>query len=130
MTPSKPCGEALANHGHREAGVLFAAGHLVAVFISSVIAQQAKGWAGVFVWPVWLVIDLPWSLPCYLVVYETPLNVLLSAMRASHPVLDYVLYPPYFIHGVIGTIWWGMVPRAYLWFRHRRLSRGGDRPPN
>ena len=99
-----------------------AAIHFAMFLVSSVIAQQAEGWAGVFVWPVWAGIDLPWSLLCYLIVYQTPLNSLLRLIRAGTPLLDYLLYPPFIIHGVIGTVWWWFVPVVFSRWRARRAA--------
>ncbi len=64
-------------------------------------------------------------------VFGTPLNSLLVAIRADNAVLDYVLYPTYFIHGIIGALWWGFLPRVYAWCKWRWEARRNDvRRPN
>jgi hypothetical protein len=115
--------ERRASLSSSQVALVFALLHLTAVLVSMVIARQGEGWVGVFVWPLWFVIDLPWSLLCYLVVFRTPLGSILSEIRIEQPFLDYLLYPPFVIHGVVGTVWWAFVPRTYSWLRNRRAAR-------
>jgi hypothetical protein len=90
-------------------GLCFGAIHFVLFMLSTQIARQAEGWAGVYVWPVWFVVDLPWGLLYFLPLPQSVSDGVLAA-RASSATLDAALYAPYVIHGLIGTLWWAALP--------------------
>ncbi len=91
--------------------------HFVAFLMSAVLAQQGQGWAGVYVWPIWLLIDFPWSV-LHLVIGHPLVDSWIEGLRSHYTLLSYLLYSPYLVHGIVGTVWWVFVPNIY--FRYRR----------
>lgn len=79
------------------------------IFLSCVfIASLYDGFDSIIVlMAVWSFIDLPISL-LYIVISNP-----LYSLQLKIPVLEWVFYPPYFIHGVLGTIWWFYLPKIY-----------------
>jgi len=77
-------------------GLLFAAIHLVMFFwfLSYLGDLSGRDGQGPLLWVYWLAIDFPVSL----------LVILLFAVDVTS---HYMLY---FVHGVLGTIWWFFVP--------------------
>jgi hypothetical protein len=102
-------------------GLKFAAAHLGAVIFSAFLAQQGQGWAGIYVWPVWFLIDLPWSI-LYWPLALPSIDSWIEELRSQYTVLSWLLYSPYLIHGIIGTVWWAFVPKIYFCFRHWRAA--------
>jgi hypothetical protein len=95
---------------------LMAAVHFFIILVSIPIANLNEGWSFIFVWGVWIVIDFPISI-LNIVLY----NPLIS-LQAKFPALEYVLYPPYFIHGLLGTVWWFYLPRIYYKIKNRKTK--------
>jgi hypothetical protein len=95
---------------------LMAALHFCIILVSIPIANLNEGWNFIFVWGVWIVIDFPISI-LNIVLY----NPLIS-LQAKFPALEYVLYPPYFIHGLLGTVWWFYLPRIYYKIKNRKIK--------
>jgi len=85
-------------------GVRFAVLHIFAFLVSVACVGLMEGWAGVFIWPVWAIVDFPCSLLYYF--YQS--------------INKTFFYPPYFIHGVVGTIWWCLIPTIYFKMRTRK----------
>jgi len=111
--------ESPSNHallGCKVAGI-----HLLAFTISAFFAGLGEGWIGVYVWPIWAVIDLPWSL-LYGVFLQNDFREWTKTISDQSNILQYILYPPYFIHGIIGTIWWGIAPGIYLKYRRKKTE--------
>ena len=102
-------------------GLWLAALHFGVFLFSAMHARQGEGWVGVFVWPVWLLIDFPWSL-LHLLMTEVSVASWVQDVASKSSVLPYLLYSPYLIHGVIGTIWWGFLPNFYFRYRRRRTQ--------
>jgi hypothetical protein len=77
-------------------GLLFSAIHLILFswFLSHLSDLSGSDGQGSLLWVYWLVIDFPVSL---LVVLSFAADV------TSH-------YVMYFVHGILGTIWWFYVP--------------------
>lgn len=96
--------------------------HLLAFLISVIWAGKGEGWSGVYIWPLWALIDIPWSF-LYVVLLKQDIREWTKLISAQSDFLPYVLYPPYLIHGIIGTIWWGIAPGIYLKYR-RHKSKG------
>jgi hypothetical protein len=103
-------------------GLLLAAGHFALFLLSAQLAQQGQGWAGVFVWPVWLLIDFPVSLLHFLM-HQRRIDLWVQAMSSGSIVWAYLLYSPYLVHGIIGTIWWGFLPKLFYQYRSSRTNR-------
>lgn len=103
-------------------GLWLAVFHFVAFLLSAMLAQMGQGWAGVYVWPVWLLIDFPLSL-LHLLMFQGKVDLWVQEMSARSSPLSYFLYAPYFIHGVLGTIWWAFLPKLLFqyrcWQKHR-----------
>ena len=100
-------------------GLWVAALHFGVFLVSAMLARQGGGWAGVFVWPVWFLIDFPWSL-LHVLMTEVSVDSWVRDVASRSSVLPYLLYSPYLIHGIIGTIWWGFLPAFYFRYRRRR----------
>jgi hypothetical protein len=114
--------ESTVNFDSENLGVRFAGLHLAAFLFSAILAQQGQGWAGVYIWPVWFLIDLPWSL-LHLLMEHPSIDSWIEELRSDNTALSYILYSPYLVHGFIGTIWWFFVPKIYFWSRHLRAPK-------
>jgi hypothetical protein len=90
--------------------------HFSLFLISIPIANLNEGWNAVFVWGIWTLIDLPVSLLHFFL----PKSFLV--MHLNYPALEYVLYPPYLIHGILGSIWWFYLPRIYYNFNRKKFK--------
>jgi hypothetical protein len=99
-------------------GVWLAMVHLFAFSLSFAYVQSSVGWQSVWIWLFWMPVDFPWSL-LHLVAYQKDVAHWLDATSAQSSFLSYALYPPYIIHGFIGTIWWGFLPTLRRKFRSR-----------
>ena len=95
-------------------GVLFAA-TVVYVYMSS--AGQAA-----MVWVYWIIVDLPISLLYFAApVYSRFFHNTVS----GHILLEQVLYFPHVVHGLLGTAWWYLMPRAIIRMLQRRVTKHG-----
>lgn len=95
--------------------VLFAA---TVVYVHSSTDGQAP-----LVWVLWIIPDFPVSL-LYLV--GPAYTHFVDSIVAHAAFMDYVLYMPHLVHGLLGTIWWYVMPRSvialFLRFRARRVQ--------
>ena len=92
----------------RKLGAVLAIIHLVAfvwlaLYVRSLSDPQAPLLLAVFV-----IVDFPVSMIYFLV---AKLHLNFADLR--NPVFEF-LYPPYLIHGLLGTIWWYFLPRLFL----------------
>ena len=119
-----PAATSLPNDTQRaiQLGVWFAALHFGAFLISAMLALQGEGWAGVLIWPVWLLIDFPVSLFHWLLALPA-IDSKIENLRSHYTLFDFLLYSPYLVHGVLGTIWWGFMPRVYFQYRQFRARK-------
>jgi hypothetical protein len=92
-----------------------AAFFLTAIYISS--SPQAEGWKSI-IWIFWFPVDFPWS-TLHFVINHGQVAQLVDQLSSQSVVWQYVLYSPYLIHGVIGTIWWGFLPSIWSKYRHQ-----------
>lgn len=103
-------------------GLALATMHFGLFVLSVILAEQGQGWMGLFVWPVWALIDFPWSI-LYVFLLHPSIQPSFDALRSLHPVLDYLFFAPSLIHGVAGTIWWAFLPAIWARFKlHRKQS--------
>jgi hypothetical protein len=107
MNPEMPRGTKRNRLGLWLAGV-----HIVLFILSLVWVQKSNGWAWALLWPIWLVIDFPLSLLGFLP--SMGLGAAIAEIRALSPVFDYVLYSPTIIHGILGTVWWAVLPKVFV----------------
>lgn len=114
--------QSIASRGAAHLGWWLAALHFGAFLFSVLLSGRLQEWAGVFVWPIWFLIDLPWS-ALHLAFLYPPVLATTDSLRTTFPVLDYLLYPPYFVHGVVGTVWWFFAPALYGRIRQMRSTR-------
>ncbi len=108
-------------NNYKNIGLTLAVIHLSAYVVSFFLAQQGQGWGWVFILPFWLLVDFPVSI-LHVLFWKTPLGPVIDAIRENNSVLDYLLYSPTLVHGVLGTVWWGYVPKIYIHFRAVRKS--------
>ena len=82
--------------------------HLTIFLVTLIYTLTAADSEASMVWYFFYFIDFPVSLLYLLgdVIY----------IGAGVPVLEWMLYPPYIIHGVLGTIWWFYIGRFALKF--------------
>jgi hypothetical protein len=106
----------------KRVGAMLSVIHLGMFLISVWLSRQGEGWAGVFIWPLSLVVDFPVS-ALHALFFAPKMDELLRGLRGSNLVLSYALYSPYLIHGVFGTIWWYFLPSIYRRFRARIASK-------
>ena len=108
-------------------GIWFGLSHFALFLVSAILAQQGQGWTGVVIWPIWFVIDFPWS-AISLVLFQPSIIPWLQEVRSHGVLLDYVLYPPHLVHGFVGTIWWAFLPNIYFRFKRRHKTGTPGRP--
>jgi hypothetical protein len=65
----------------------------------------------------WVVADLPVSLIDF--VFPKTYMLWVDSLSKSSQVFGNLFYPPYFVHGVLGTLWWFFLPG--LAFAMRRI---------
>ncbi len=97
----------------------FAIIHFLGFLISVPISNLGEGWYGIIVWAIWAFIDFPISL-LYIPLLQSGWWRWVDSVSASSTILQYLLYPPYLIHGILGTIWWFYLPRIYTRIKIRR----------
>jgi hypothetical protein len=105
-------------------GVVFACCHFL-IFVLA--AYYARG-IGVYGHFIWIVVDFPFSL-LFLLVMQHGFTKWLFGIYEAVGAFSIVFYPPYFIHGLLGTIWWGILPTFFLKCRHPKriqISQGTD----
>ncbi|MEN0038379.1 MAG: hypothetical protein AAGC78_14980 [Cellvibrio sp.] len=90
--------------------------HLLIIFVTLPLGSFNEGWNFIFVWGFWFLIDLPVSILNF-VLFDS-----LHTLEKKHSSLKWLLYPPYFIHGVLGTIWWFYLPRIYYGIKDRKRA--------
>jgi len=84
-------------------GLLLSIGHVVLFVVFSVKMNfgSQDAMSGIL-WGIWRIIDFPVSLLAFYGFIPAPLEW-------SFTILMKFIYP-YFIHGIIGTIWWFFIP--------------------
>ena len=89
----------------RRIGLILSVSHLLGLllFIKYMFHVSGRDGQGPLLWVYWLIIDFPVSI----------LVVLLFALNVT---THYVLY---FVHGVLGTVWWYYLP-IYI---HKMFSK-------
>lgn len=95
-------------------GLLFAAVHFLLFLIFSILMNfgSQDAMSGML-WGIWKTADFPVSL---LAIYG------FTPSPAVWDLLNFIKFIfPYFIHGVLGTIWWYLLPRilALVFFKDR-----------
>ena len=63
------------------------------------------------VWVLWLIPDLPVSL---LEMFASPYSRWIHSFVARDSLVNYFVYAPHVIHGLLGTLWWYLMPRGVL----------------
>lgn len=100
----------------------FALIHLAAFFLTALYisaTQQVGGWNSL-IWFCWFPVDFPWSL-LYFVINHGQVAQTVDQLSNQSVIWQYVLYAPYLVHGILGTIWWGFLPS--IWSKLRRLRK-------
>ena len=97
---------AINNRTASKIGLALALIHLVAFVMLALYVRRLVDPQAPLLLAVFVVIDFPISLVDMLV---ASLHLDLSALERGGFVE--LLYPPYFIHGVLGTLWWYFLPR-------------------
>src|SRR5665213_462282 len=102
-------------------GIAFAGTHVVGVLLTIWYVTASTDGQAPLVWATWAFVDLPWSL-AYMAVGQFYTNWLL-AYSSAHPIMAQLLYFPYILHGIVGTLWWYVLPvviyRVGVAVRHR-----------
>lgn len=99
--------------------IAFSATHFGVFLITAIYIRLTEGVGGwnALLWLVWLPIDIPWSLLIVPMSYG-PIATKLIQLSSQSQLIAFLTYPPYVIHGIIGTIWWFFVPK--MWQKHAR----------
>jgi hypothetical protein len=101
-------------------GLRFALVHLFAFFLTAIYISswpQAEGWKSL-IWIFWYPVDFPWSI-LHVVMNHGRISQVVDQLSEQSVALHYILYSPYLIHGVIGTIWWGTLPSIWSKYQHQ-----------
>jgi len=104
-------------------GVALAGTHFF-LFVASVayVYTSSTGQSSL-IWVVWAIVDFPISL--LYVVSAAPYSAWLETL--GYDFLQHLLYLPHLLHGLIGTIWWYLLPRLVM--LKRRGGVWGQRAP-
>jgi len=63
-----------------------------------------------FLWVWFAIVDFPVSLLYMLI----PADYVHWVRSLSNPLIARLCYAPHIIHGLFGTLWWGVLPRAVM----------------
>ena len=85
---------------------------LTVVYVSISYAEQVP-----LIWLLWLPVDFPWSL--INVIGGSAYSKWYREVSRSSAILEYILYTPYLVHGVIGTVWWYYLPKIITIIRKK-----------
>ena len=94
----------------RMIGLSLAFLHLVGVVLMVFCINRSPDPQAPMLWAVFAIIDFPISLIYFLapVLHDT----LPQGVHESW--VGQVLYLPYLVHGILGTIWWYLLPRLFM----------------
>jgi hypothetical protein len=96
-------------------GLVLAGWHLFFFLLTVAWVEHSADGQSSLVYVFWFPIDLPWSLLYFAI--GSQYGDWLDGVHKVSSVLGNVFYPPYLIHGLVGTIWWYFLPgiaRAYF----------------
>jgi len=93
----------------RKTGFYLSSVHLLAFIGTVLYTTRSSVEQASLIWLVWFPVDLPWSF--LHLVGGAEYSQWLGEVTNVSSVLGYVLYTPYLVHGIIGTIWWFYLPK-------------------
>lgn len=85
----------------KKIGVIFSGAHLIAFILFVLYLHQSHEEQSRLLWTLWLPLDFPVSLLVITGFDLIPHDQLGSIVRT---------WLPYFVHGILGTIWWFFIP--------------------
>jgi hypothetical protein len=98
-------------------GLVLAAIHIsiFVVFIVYLLSVMSRDGQAQLLWMIWIPIDFPISL-----LVPVTLSLVSDKMLATSKWLTIALsYLPYFVHGVLGTVWWYLLPKIFRSIKNR-----------
>jgi hypothetical protein len=88
-------------------GIILGLVHLTTFGIAAHAASASDTSQGNLFFIPFFLLDLPVSL-----LYLIPTDEFFSTLdRGGHTLLAQVLYPPYIISGLLGSLWWAVLPK-------------------
>ena len=105
----------------KKIGIGFAVSHLAAFILFALYLHLSSEGQARLLWALWLPLDFPISLAV------TKGYDLISA--DSQPGRFVRTWLPYFVHGVLGTIWWLFIPIAIGGTFNKLLNPGRMKSP-
>jgi hypothetical protein len=91
--------------------------HGALFFVTAIYVFTSSGEQAALVWGVWVIPDFPLSL---LYLLSSAYSQWIHGIVARDSFLDYLFYAPHVIHGLLGTIWWYLMPRFLVMTFSRR----------
>lgn len=88
--------------------------HLLAIIAFAIHVHQSNESQEILLWTLWTPIDFPISM-----FVPWGLEVLPSGSEWSS---TFRLVLPYFVHGVLGTMWWFFLPFIFSWLFRKILG--------
>jgi hypothetical protein len=93
-------------------GLIFASVHIALFAMTLIYTITSHDGQASLVWIFWVIADLPVGLLDLLP--GKNFMLWLDSLSKTSPAAAYLLYPPYVVHGLIGTLWWYFIPRLLL----------------
>jgi uncharacterized membrane protein YjdF len=94
--------------------------HAVLFAVTVIYIYTSSDGQAALVWTMWLVPDFPVSL---LHLLAPAYSRWIHSVVVRDSVVDYFVYAPHVIHGLFGTLWWYLMPRAVLTQLAQRSAR-------
>lgn len=91
--------------------IVTASVHLALFALTVVYVYTSTDGQAPLVWVLWMVPDFPLSL---LHLVGPTYSRLVHSLVPRDSWLDYVLYLPHLLHGLLGTLWWYLMPRVVV----------------
>ena len=103
-------------------GICLAVSHFAAVVATITWLHFNDDGQGVLVWIYWQVPDFPVGLAIIPLLHFDP--AWLENLFPDNPFLASVVTDQFhFVHGILGTLWWGFLPRVFMSKRSGGLFR-------
>jgi len=103
------------NNRTKYLGIILATLHMIAFVATVAYTVNSAIEQASFIWLIWFPLDFPWSF--INILGGESYSVWVDNISDKSPILGYIFYTPYVVHGLIGTIWWYFLPTIIMVIR-------------
>lgn len=100
-------------------GLILGSAHLIAYTLT--LSLAGSGWARAAIFMLWQIADLPVSVIIYLSAFSHTWDLTHRIFSGTHVWAS--LLPLIVADGVLGSLWWFMLPRLSVWIEQAWSSR-------